>query len=1086
LKEEKKKKWDDYGEICVDQLDKAFTELKDKVNISEYRILVAFHHHFYPFPEIYKSFGDKSMMRNFWEVSKFLSQNNTQIVLHGHKHVSIKRPVATEKYFSDSNSMMYVFSAGSLGCTGTNMNYQVLEVYSPTSYTIAKLSKYEYNLEQLNEVKPDYIPPKQNFEKATLEILELLKRERQDLYDKYTSISNNNISESYQINRIIENVSMSITQFEDVRNRLKKNPELIFLILIATHYRIVAIDQLRENKNHSAIIDKIVNLFKSIQITDKYENDIIKLLSSNNNAEFLNNYKKLESKYSKKSLGKKIEISFITVAIYFTDIFISLGKYGEFYYENEGIDHKINIKLSDETQFKDHLPLSTISIKSDNERRCANISFECSDPTVHRVAVLVLKDFENRINTIEDSFKEIGLKIYYIRPIISTKDSDCKLENLNFEAYIPTLLPLLTGENLYKSREVFIRELIQNSMDAILLRYEIEKEKKKNGKSNNIDFDKTIYINMGINKNVKGQNRNFVKIKDFGVGMDKYKIERYFTSIGRSFYVSKEFKELQNEQSISYKPVSNFGIGFLSAFMVCKEINVLTKSIETTNSAYEIEIPNYDGCFFVKEASTFHDFGTEITLFDEVDKSSTRKIDFQKIRKYIEETICDIQLDIKLVIQSEEKIIESFAYRKQQQDTPMLFIPFKENGIENLNYNNILNRSFESEHPFGLSILFPNKCRGKVIELNEGIRLTKTSDTSIRNYELCDLAYNYPSSYIQLDVAREEIKEFKNKEKDFLKDDKFNKAINKEISKQSLSLIQHIIKKKRDQKLSLLNRIYNFSYNNQFSRASFEKIEKKIYILEVDLNKSPFEFSLIPYSNEHFKDPNILQITPNIHKSLYYFIKKMNSFLSSEIKKSEVVDEIKKKLESRFDELEKISEKIIGNKFEGLGHRFDKLGYRFEKELGYSFEKELGIHFEDEFGYKIETIFEHNFEEAEFKFEKKLKHLLVDLDDMFENEIEYILDSLDNKFENEFNNLFEEESRQQFIDEFVHMFKGFNLINNSKLCEILSCITSMSRSRKKNKSIYWYFIFFMQVYHTICHLVSIEDLTIAKKIKNNY
>ena len=44
------------------------------------------------------------------------------------------------------------------------------------------------------------------------------------------------------------------------------------------------------------------------------------------------------------------------------------------------------------------------------------------------------------------------------------------LDNYNFEAYIPTLIPLLTGDNIYSSKVVFARELIQNSIDAISVR----------------------------------------------------------------------------------------------------------------------------------------------------------------------------------------------------------------------------------------------------------------------------------------------------------------------------------------------------------------------------------------------------------------------------------------------------------------------------------------------------------------------------------------------------------------------------------------------------------------------------------------
>ena len=506
LHEEKKKEWDDYGEISAEQLDQAFSEINDEINISDYRILVVFHHHFYPFPETYGNFGDKSMIRNFWNVSQFLSENNTQIVLHGHKHVSIKRLVPTEKYFSNSNSMMYVFSAGCLGHNSSNnMNYQVLDVYSPDNYSLAKLLKYDYTLEELTPISPYYIPPQQTFEKVIIELLELLKREKPLLHEQYLEVANNNISVSYQVEKIIQNISISITQFDDVRNRLKNNPKLIYLILLIIHYRIVIIDQIREKKIHETIIDKLEKQLANLLSNEDYKIAVLKFIASAKNEDFLNNYKKIENKYSNISAKYKEMTSFITVVAYLTDIFLTLGKFGDFYYEKEGIEHKVNIKLSKETQFKDHLPLATISLESDIERRCANISFECTDPTVHKIAVLILKDFEDRINTIEESFKEIGLKIYYIRPRISIKGNEYDLENLNFEAYIPTLLPLLTGENLYKNREVFIRELIQNSLDAILLRYEIEKENEKQGNDNDINFDKTIYNSMGEEKKCEGR-----------------------------------------------------------------------------------------------------------------------------------------------------------------------------------------------------------------------------------------------------------------------------------------------------------------------------------------------------------------------------------------------------------------------------------------------------------------------------------------------------------------------------------------------------------------------------------------------------
>ena len=104
------------------------------------------------------------------------------------------------------------------------------------------------------------------------------------------------------------------------------------------------------------------------------------------------------------------------------------------------------------------------------------------------------------------------------------------LHQYNFEAYIPTLIPLLTGDNIYSSKVVFARELIQNSIDAISVR-EAKDERT---------FSKEIVIEQKVDENGK----RYFKIMDRGTGMDRYKIERYFTSIGRSFYSGEEFEDV--------------------------------------------------------------------------------------------------------------------------------------------------------------------------------------------------------------------------------------------------------------------------------------------------------------------------------------------------------------------------------------------------------------------------------------------------------------------------------------------------------------------------------------------------------------
>lgn len=111
--------------------------------------------------------------------------------------------------------------------------------------------------------------------------------------------------------------------------------------------------------------------------------------------------------------------------------------------------------------------------------------------------------------------------------------------------------------------------------------------------------------------------------------MDRYKIERYFTSIGRSFYSGEEYEDL----GISYKPISNFGIGFLSSFMVCREIDVKTKYYIENSEGLKLHIPNYDGCFFI-ELDKNTNIGTEIKLYMNSDINDKGIVDYIR---YVEE-----------------------------------------------------------------------------------------------------------------------------------------------------------------------------------------------------------------------------------------------------------------------------------------------------------------------------------------------------------------------------------------------------------------------------------------------------------------
>lgn len=119
------------------------------------------------------------------------------------------------------------------------------------------------------------------------------------------------------------------------------------------------------------------------------------------------------------------------------------------------------------------------------------------------------------------------------------------------------ILKLLTGENLYDDTDVFIRELLQNAIDATLLRSEMQPdfipEKARidlwewNDKEGNIWF----------------------RIDDQGTGMTLGMLQRYFLKVGNSYYNSREMERDLREhgRTKKYHGISCFGIGFLSCFL---------------------------------------------------------------------------------------------------------------------------------------------------------------------------------------------------------------------------------------------------------------------------------------------------------------------------------------------------------------------------------------------------------------------------------------------------------------------------------------------------------------------------------------
>lgn len=160
---------------------------------------------------------------------------------------------------------------------------------------------------------------------------------------------------------------------------------------------------------------------------------------------------------------------------------------------------------------------------------------------------------------------------------------------------------------LYSDKEIFLRELVANAIDAT---------KKLQVLSSNGDFKGELGdLRVDV---VLDEAAGTLKIIDRGIGMTEEEIDKYINQI--AFSSAGEFLSKYKDQNI----IGHFGLGFYSAFMVSKMVTIESLSYKDGATAVKWSC---DGTpEFTLEASDKAERGTTITLFiDDEDKEYAAK-----------------------------------------------------------------------------------------------------------------------------------------------------------------------------------------------------------------------------------------------------------------------------------------------------------------------------------------------------------------------------------------------------------------------------------------------------------------------------
>ncbi|MEX3014992.1 HD domain-containing protein [Gymnodinialimonas hymeniacidonis] len=205
-------------------------------------------------------------------------------------------------------------------------------------------------------------------------------------------------------------------------------------------------------------------------------------------------------------------------------------------------------------------------------------------------------------------------------------------EPFGFEIDQEKILDLLTGHTLYNDSSVVVRELTQNAIDAVRLKYHDQKEgSEEKGKIHVFWSSETSELT----------------IIDNGTGMSQATIENHLLKVGSSKYQDPKFKE----EFPNFTPISRFGIGVLTAFMVADKVEIITVSPDD-EKARKISLRSVHGKYLIKlidksSDEVANEIGSHGSKFVLRFRASAQKMNIQRtLETYVLFPRCSVTLSV--------------------------------------------------------------------------------------------------------------------------------------------------------------------------------------------------------------------------------------------------------------------------------------------------------------------------------------------------------------------------------------------------------------------------------------------------------
>ena len=383
---------------------------------------------------------------------------------------------------------------------------------------------------------------------------------------------------------------------------------------------------------------------------------------------------------------------------------------------------------------------------------------------------------------------------------------------------------------VYSDHEIFLRELVSNSIDAI-------SKRRMASIAGDCENSEEPKVNITIDRENK-----ILTISDNGIGMNDEEIKKYINQV--AFSSAEEFLEKYKKDNDEF--IGHFGLGFYSSFMVSKKVEILTKSAISGSKTY---LWSCDGSpsFTLKESERT-EIGTDVILYllDEEQEFIEPERIKTLIKKYCDFMSVDVLLEGECINKKnppwrkqsselkDEEYIELYKYLYPFQGEPLLWVH--------------LNTDF----PYNIQgILYFPKLSGRADWEKGEIKLycnqvfVSDSIKEIVPKYLLPLRGVIDSTDIPLNVSRSA-----------LQTDRKVRSISSFISKKIANKLKELLKEQPEFYAEIWNSISAFVKIGVIEDEKFSELAQNNIIFETKLVKNIDKFldekSIIKYQDKYF------------------------------------------------------------------------------------------------------------------------------------------------------------------------------------------------------------------------------------------